>query len=311
MDLLLFVLLLVSVVLAPMAKASAPEDRIDFDLATEMHDDLYRKLDTYLRQTSNPPYEPREVEGRAVLAGRRPNMYDEPPRWIMVHVRFGEAETTLAIAQDDLYLIGFNNSAGNWYELEGKKPGKGFSGLPGSAVLPIKQNYADLLGRADCPADAHMFLSTVPLGNLSAIQAVKALAGYNLDKPNDDELGLEAALVRFVVMISEAMRFSAIREKISGEQWKQETFIAQREASYVIYWANLSHLLIRWKQKGYWGGDSSKSEGWLSSWTTLLREEIGVKDETDALAIVDFLIRPKPTTGRRGGRKLLLDCYII
>nr|CAB3492624.1 unnamed protein product [Digitaria exilis] len=26
-----------------MAKASAPEDRIDFDLATEMHDDLYRK----------------------------------------------------------------------------------------------------------------------------------------------------------------------------------------------------------------------------------------------------------------------------
>lgn len=66
MDLLLFVLVVSVVVLAPMAKASAPEDRIDFDLATEMHDDLYRKLDTYLRQTSNnPPYEPRQVQGRA------------------------------------------------------------------------------------------------------------------------------------------------------------------------------------------------------------------------------------------------------
>ncbi|KAF8757386.1 hypothetical protein HU200_010903 [Digitaria exilis] len=230
-------------------------------------------------------------------------MYDEPPRWIMVHVRFGEAETTLAIAQDDLYLIGFNNSAGNWFKLQAKEDGQGFAGLPGSAVLPIKENYADLLGRADDAVDAHMYLSTVPLGNLSAIQAVKTLAGYNLDKPNDE---LAAALVRFVVMISEAMRFSAIREKISGEQWKQETFITQREASYVIYWGNLTHLLVRWKQKGYWGGKGSK-ERWLTNFAKLIREQIGVNDQTDALAIVDFLIRPKPTTRGRCGRKLLLD----
>jgi hypothetical protein len=50
----------------------------------------------------------------------------------MHHVRLAEAETSLAIAQDDLNLIGVNTSAANRYGLQATERGKAFQqqGLP-------------------------------------------------------------------------------------------------------------------------------------------------------------------------------------
>ncbi|TVU33924.1 hypothetical protein EJB05_15740, partial [Eragrostis curvula] len=289
----LLLLLLVSLAFSPLLAQAVPEDHIDFDLATEIHDDLYDKLSTSLRATT-PPYNPPDVDGRVVLAERRKEFYGQPPRWIMVHVRFGEAATTLAIAQDDLCLFGFNNSAGNWYHIEG------YEGLPGSTSLPITQNYADLLGRMENPENAHKFLSRVPLGNQSAIEAVRTLAGY--DPATTPVADLRKAMVNFVVVISEAMRFRAIRERISGQRWKQEAHITEEEASYVIYWAALSRLLITWNRSNCWG-DPSHPDGWMEMQAQEVRHGIGVNGATDALRIVDFLIRPRPANTSGGGIK--------
>lgn len=271
MDLLLLRLLLV-LIFAQQA-AQVPEDRIDFDLLSETHLDLYNK--------STPPYDPSDVQGRFILGERRPTFYSEPLRWIMLHVRIGqEAETTLALAHDDLYLLGFNNSAGNWYKLEGKR-GE-FQGLPGSTILPIKENYGDLLGHLGEPG-AHKYLSTVPLGKQSAMEAVRKLAGYNLPGGMITENDVRQAMVRFVVMVCEAMRFTAIREKFSG-RWEEETRIGEKEASYVVYWGPLSYMLVKWARGRGWQGENVRT----------LRRVIQVGGPSDALAIIDFLSRPRP-----------------
>jgi len=60
----------------------------------------------------------------------------------MVDVKFEQAKTTLAIAIDDLNLLGFMNSAGDWYAVRGF----GSSLLPRSSTLPFEEKYYDLVG---------------------------------------------------------------------------------------------------------------------------------------------------------------------
>ena len=138
-------LLLVSLAFAPLAQAAPPTAklyRVRFDLATETHDDLYAKLNTTLRSTNSPQYIPPDVQGKVVLGPRREEFQSRPRAWLMVDVKFEQAKTTLAIAIDDLYLLGFMNSAGDWYAVRGF----GSSLLPRSSTLPFEENYYDLVG---------------------------------------------------------------------------------------------------------------------------------------------------------------------
>lgn len=93
-------LLLVSQAAPPTTKLY----RVKFDLATETHDDLYATL----RSTNSPQYIPPDVPGKVVLGPRREEFTSRPRAW-----------PTLAIAIDDLYLLGFMNSAGDWYAVQG------------------------------------------------------------------------------------------------------------------------------------------------------------------------------------------------
>ncbi|RLN24627.1 ribosome inactivating protein precursor [Panicum miliaceum] len=111
MELLRFLLLLVSLAFAPLAQAKLY--RVKFDLATETHADLYAKLNTTLRSTNSPHYIPPDVQGKVVLGPRREEFTSRPRAWLMVDVKFEQAKTTLAIAIDDLCLLGFMNSAGD------------------------------------------------------------------------------------------------------------------------------------------------------------------------------------------------------
>lgn len=126
-----------------------------------------------LRQPSNPEYVPPNVQGRYVLGPRRPEFRGTPLGWIMVHVTGAATEdkTTLAIANDDLYLLGFRNSTGHWYILGG-----GFGGLPGAIKMPFTESYYDLVG-------GHLNLPTVPLGKQSAIEAVLQAATTSTQPP--------------------------------------------------------------------------------------------------------------------------------
>jgi hypothetical protein len=103
-----------------------------------------------------------------------------------------------------------------------------------------------------------MNLHTVPLGKQSAIQAIKILVSCDhFDRTTKAQV--KQTLVSFVVMISEAMRFTKIRNKFnSSQQWQQQTFITEDEAKTVVHWGNLSEFLIYWKNNRRWPNTSQQ-----------------------------------------------------
>ncbi|KAK3146422.1 hypothetical protein QOZ80_3BG0265850 [Eleusine coracana subsp. coracana] len=189
----------------------------------------------------------------------------------MLNLRFGPAatdNTTLAIAADDLYFLGFKNRPERWHILRG-----GFKGLPDSVTLPMEENYQQLIG-------GHQKLATVPLGRKSAIKAAQDLASYDRSKtPNEI---VKQAMTRFAIMISEAMRFTVIRNTFSG-RWEEKTFITVDMAKYVVHWGKLSRLLVKWKRSPYKPWNDKDAEAVAL---------VGINNANDAWLIIDFLLRP-------------------
>jgi hypothetical protein len=278
----LLFLVCVAAFFAATAQATVPPSvHVSFNLATDTHDDLYKRVQAVLRRPSKVPYDPSDVKESHVLGPLRPNFYQAPEQWIKVDV-VGEApadRTTLAIAVDDLYLLGFSNASGDWHILGG-----GFTCLPGATTLPFRDNYRDLI------QGGHRNLYTVPLAKQSAAYAAKKLARYGGGRTRIPVHEVKDAMVRFVVMITEATRFRAIRGVFSGSNWQQETFITPLQARYVVHWGLLSRLLVEWGERSQcseWGG---RGFGQLAQ---TVSDDIAVRNSLDALAIVDFLIRPE------------------
>lgn len=144
---------LIPLAFASLAQAAVPSVRVDFNLATETHSNLYGRLKGLLQRPSSPPFDPTNVLGRYVLGPRRSDFHGVPLGWIMVHI-VGESpdeKTTLAIANDDLYLLGFANGTDHWHILSG------FGGLPDATTLPFDESYGKLIG-------GHANLCLVPIG---------------------------------------------------------------------------------------------------------------------------------------------------
>ncbi|KAL6875664.1 hypothetical protein ACP4OV_013177 [Aristida adscensionis] len=190
----------------------------------------------------------------------------------MLRVTFDGDTTTLALAHDDLYLIGFTNRSNHWHILKGE------SGLPGATELPFGANYGSLLG-----SGGHANLFKVPLGNQSAIHALRTLAGYHPAGTRKLEQAKDA-IARFVMMISEAMRFRVFRLTFSGQQWNEETHITPLQAKYVVVWGDLSTLLVRWHRSGgrTWGGSEADAA----------KAGPKINNANEAWMVVDFLLRP-------------------
>ncbi|XP_052141972.1 60 kDa jasmonate-induced protein-like [Oryza glaberrima] len=183
--------------------------------------------------------------------------------------------TTLALPDDDLRIIGFANGAGHWHLMPDFA-----GGLPGPVTtLPISHNYADLID------GGNENLWKVPLGKQSAMEAVVTLASYDAATTTVEEL--RRAYVRLQVMISEALRFRAIRKVFGGRgRWEEESFIGPDQAEYVPYWGQLSHALVRWQQSGFRHWPDPDSDLGKSF------KDINISNAKDAWNIVDFLGRP-------------------
>ncbi|RLM78090.1 ribosome inactivating protein precursor [Panicum miliaceum] len=116
-----------------------------FNLATEPYQHLYTRLETLLKAPSNPPYHPRDIDGRYVLGPRRSVFKGAPLGWIMLHVTAGPEPgpaniATLALAEDDLYIFGFANGSNHWYFV------KNFaSGVRGATTLPFAESYVTII----------------------------------------------------------------------------------------------------------------------------------------------------------------------
>ncbi|KAF0889826.1 hypothetical protein E2562_033217 [Oryza meyeriana var. granulata] len=168
--------------------------------------------------------------------------------------------------------ICFANRTGYWHIVKG-----GFSGLPGPlTTLRIGASYRDLVG-------GHRNLDQVDLGKQFAIEAARTLASYNTATTTDAQL--KQAFSRFTMMISEAMRFSVIRNTFM-ERWEQKSNIKKDQTKYVVHWGQLSKALVTWKRSHYnqWPPANSEFGSVLS--------KINVKSPTDALDLLDVLLRP-------------------
>jgi hypothetical protein len=137
-----------------------------------------------------------------------------------------------------------------------------------------RKNYGSLI------KGGHDELSTIPLGNQSAVQAVETLSSYNLH--TTPKLQLEQAMLKFMIMVSEATRFKVIREEFNGPRWVKETYLTKQQSKYVVVWGSLSRLLVEWKR--------SKNIEWPRQNKNLV--DTGVKGAPDALNLLDFLLRP-------------------
>lgn len=203
--------------------------------------------------------------------------YGSPPaRWIKLPVR-GETEqdrATLAFSDNDLYLRAFQNNEGTWHVFKGYE-----HMFPGAIVINspyLDETYVKLVG-------GHQNLYLIPLGRDAALSAARTLGRYRYGTTPEAEVKI--ALVQFMIMISEALRFRVIREHFSY-RWETESHLTVFHTKCVVQWTDLSKLLYIYEKDNVW--DISKGTG------KKVFEAIGISNANQAEEIVDFLRRPKP-----------------
>ncbi|KAM0840941.1 hypothetical protein ACQ4PT_059339 [Festuca glaucescens] len=130
---------------------------------------------------------------------------EQPKRWMYVNfILQNTRKITLAIRDDDVYVVGFSNQNGRWYEL-GINNGTNEPFLTMSTFLGCDVQYASILaGRS---------VTNVTLGQRCAIDAVHRLSSYNADGVADNATRRHFASL--IVMISEASRMIEHYNKVT------------------------------------------------------------------------------------------------
>ena len=72
-------------------------------------------------------------------AMRLPPQQDVPNSWLDIQLSSREHTITLRLRADNLYVVGFRNSDGRWFELQ-HNDGRG-SMIQGSTILPVHESY--------------------------------------------------------------------------------------------------------------------------------------------------------------------------
>uniref|UniRef100_J3L9K8 rRNA N-glycosylase n=1 Tax=Oryza brachyantha TaxID=4533 RepID=J3L9K8_ORYBR len=198
----LVLLLVVAGFSHPQAQPAVGPDIVPFNLATETYEEFFTRLTRLLRRRSTtPPYNPPEVMGRYVLGRQRPQFYGPTSRWLMVDIVAGGGGPSPS--DDDDHQVRKTTLGMLQEDLTDFDP----TGLPGSY-----------------------------LGKRSAIEAAATLASYDPTTATEAaNVQAPQAVTRFVLMISEALRFSAIRDTFSGQKWGEESRIDEIHTKYVVF----------------------------------------------------------------------------
>jgi hypothetical protein len=253
-----------------------------FDLEKDDYAKFIRDFRAVLVKNENPEM----VAGHLVLAQQmKPK---KPKRWMYVKLKVGENgnTTTLAIRDDNLYLIGFQGNKGKWYEFgyEGKNESMMNKKLA-TTFLMCDDSYIELLDLKE-EGDFLKKMVKVKLGKRSAIKAVDLLSGYaRVDRVVDEQTKL--ALVCLIHMFCEATRMIPFYNTVVScwDNTTESQCIKENEVKYIRNWGKMSAGLQSWKEKNYiacWGE---------AKMTKVLQDEISVKSEGEALDIVEVLLR--------------------
>lgn len=229
--LLLPLLLLLAIVAEP--RYEPIDVDIHFNLRTQPIEVLLQQMRQHL--IANMPRI--TTAGHPYLAPKDAAPGSPPGRWLKVHL-VGETDndrTTLAFSDGDLYLLAFTNAAGHWYAIPGYD-----TLFPGGTNLTqgITTSYTTLINGKER-------LTTVPLGRPAALRAAGVLSRYNRATSDEDEV--KRALVTFMIVISEGLRFFPIRA-VYTQDWEAERFLDSQQAKLVVKWGEISFALYTWER---------------------------------------------------------------
>ncbi|CAN6247796.1 unnamed protein product [Urochloa humidicola] len=165
-----------------------------------------------------------------------------PRFWFHVILRTATSSITLAVRIDNLYLVGFQNPAGVWWEFTHLIPNANWLGFGG--------RYQDLVGNEGLERGLH----TVSLGRAQMTAAVDILARHGtttmvaagqLQGTDAYELP-KSMLVKLVIMVSQGIRFHSVYGSVDRDFNSLAANIAMVEGRQVQKWDRISKAVLAW-----------------------------------------------------------------
>ncbi|XP_015616112.1 60 kDa jasmonate-induced protein [Oryza sativa Japonica Group] len=172
-------------------------ENVDYNIMTSNYSDFI--IDLQSRLAEHP--EQANFHGRPVLA--RQCHPKQPARWLYINlVGENNDRATLAVRDDNVYLIGFRNLNGKWFHL-------GFS-LRSVPILPEPSTFleCDVTYRSLLGGNVKDVLVRVDVRKISVIHAVHRLSGYAQRRCGVDG-ATKRDLARLIVVICESARMAA------------------------------------------------------------------------------------------------------
>lgn len=174
-------------------------------------------------------------------------LYGKPSAWLFRTVHgLGVDRFEVCIRLDNLYLSGFTNAKGQWFDF---KPNSeyGTYKIPGATTLPFSNDYRHLVGHLKrYRSGAWENLVDLDVGKDSMLQAAAIVANYDPSSTPVEDIKL--AVAKLVVFLCETQRFPYIWNLVN--EAFQETHptgkLDHRGAQLVVQWARISCALLIW-----------------------------------------------------------------
>lgn len=245
---------------------------VDFDIAGgSMAYDLF--ITKLRRDLPDPKGDHDKVMTRPVLAWEQRGRKNY--RWMHINILEGRTRIiTLAVRDHNVYLIGFKNKKGDWYEFGIDKVSNKslFPDGVSSKFLGCDVSYGSMIGD-------RKRLKDVDLRKSSVVEAVHRLSNY----AHEDEARASARrdLARLIVVVCEAARMSPHYVRAHrGWQDDAPTTLDIKEVAQVVMWKHMSQALLEWR----WCTVHRQEYRWPSAMT-------GVENADAALGVVQLLLR--------------------
>ncbi|KAG0528856.1 hypothetical protein BDA96_05G048600 [Sorghum bicolor] len=194
-----------------------------------------------------------------VLARRRPI---QPARWLLIKLQVEEkcsktSSTTLIMRDDDLYIHGFINQQGHWYELRDVNLSNANDAtLKASSIIPSTSNHCKQLfwgvtyGSILDAGSTLNRLAGKRLGRDFASDAVRRLSSSR-DPEATSPMSGRLALAGLILMVCESARMNPVHD-FFVRGWKYgTTWTMDLMRRYVWEYRYMSKNLLRWKNKRY------------------------------------------------------------
>lgn len=212
-----------------------------------------------------------------------------PARWILITLRVRDEghETTLAVRDDNVYLIGFSNRRGKWFEFGF---GGGDGGCRSAQVLPADWSSTFLecdVGYGGMMVGGAMRLVGLGLGMCFARDAVRRLSSYEQEPGVQVDDRTKRHLARLIVMVCEAARMIPHCETVLDDWDRSSAAITERQVHLLWNWGRMSHAVLIWD----WWSRHGSWNGIPPPWPPeLLAPQVDVRNVGQALQIVQLLL---------------------